>query len=49
MGQGASETAINGLEGYYLYHVKGESDGASKTPDLPVVISRLMTCERKCA
>ena len=41
--------AFNGLEGYCREHVKGKSEGASETPDLPVTVSKLMTCERKYA
>ena len=41
--------AFNGLEGYYRERVKGKSEGASETPDFPVTVSKLMTCERKYA
>ena len=43
------QAAFNGLEGYYRYHVKRKSEGASETPDFPVTVSNLMTCERKYA
>ena len=38
--------AFNGLEGYYREHVRGKSEGLSETPDFPVTVSKLITCER---
>ena len=45
--KGGPRAAINGLESYFREYVKGKSEVASETSDLPVAVSRLMTCERK--